>query len=42
MNVLIALGATAAYGYSLYGLLANKGMDFLFFETAATTITLVF
>jgi len=42
MNVLITLGATAAYGYSLYGFIFNKGMDFLFFETAATTITLVF
>ena len=42
MNVLITLGATAAMGYSLYGLLANKGMGFIFFETAATTITLVF
>lgn len=42
MNVLIALGSTAAFGYSLYGLIAGKGEDFLFFETAATTITLVF
>lgn len=42
MNVLIALGATAAFGYSVYGLLTSKGEDFLFFETAATTITLVF
>jgi Cu+-exporting ATPase len=32
MNVLIALGATAAYGYSLYGLLAGKGMDSYFLK----------
>jgi len=42
MNVLIALGSTAALGYSLYGLLIGKANEFLFFETAATTITLVF
>lgn len=42
MNVLIALGSTAALGYSLYGLLIGKPHEFLFFETAATTITLVF
>jgi Cu+-exporting ATPase len=29
-------------GYSLYGLLIGKANEFLFFETAATTITLVF
>jgi Cu+-exporting ATPase len=42
MNVLIALGSTAAFGYSLYGLIIGKAQEFLFFETAATTITLVF
>ena len=42
MNVLIALGTTAAYGYSLYGLLIGKAHEFMFFETTATTITLVF
>jgi Cu+-exporting ATPase len=42
MNVLIALGSTAAFGYSLYGLLVGKAMEFMFFETAATTITLIF
>ena len=42
MNVLIALGSTAAYFYSLYGLLAGKAMEFMFFETTATTLTLVF
>lgn len=42
MNVLIALGATAAFGYSLTGTLLNLGEDYLFYETAATIITLVF
>ncbi len=42
MNVLIALGSTAAFGYSLYGLIIGKAHEFMFFETAATTITLVF
>jgi Cu+-exporting ATPase len=41
MNVLIALGATAAFSYSLVGTIqgdANK----IFYETAATILTLVF
>lgn len=42
MNVLIALGSSAAFGYSLYGLLIGQSMEFMFFETAATTITLIF
>ena len=42
MNVLIALGTTAAYVYSFYGLLIGKAHEFMFFETTATTITLVF
>jgi len=42
MNVLVALGATAAFGYSLSGTLMGQGMDYLFYETAATIITLVF
>jgi Cu+-exporting ATPase len=42
MNVLVAIGATAAFGYSLIGTIANWGPDFLFYETAATIITLVF
>jgi Cu+-exporting ATPase len=42
MNVLIALGATAAFAYSLAGTLMGLGPDFLFYETAATIITLVF
>jgi len=42
MNVLIALGATAAFVYSLIGTLGNFGMDYVFYETTATIITLVF
>ena len=42
MNVLIAVGATAAFAYSLTGTLMNMGEDYLFYETAATIITLVF
>ena len=42
MNVLIALGATAAFFYSLYGMLVGKSMEFMFFETTATTLTFVF
>lgn len=42
MNVLIALGATAAFLYSLIGTLLGQGEQYLFYETAATIITLVF
>jgi Cu+-exporting ATPase len=42
MNVLIALGATAAFAYSFTGTLLTLGEDYLFYETAATIITLVF
>lgn len=42
MNVLIALGATAAFVYSLYGTLTGQAEDYLFYETTATIITLVF
>ncbi|HEX5026317.1 MAG TPA: cation-translocating P-type ATPase [Agriterribacter sp.] len=42
MNVLIAVGATAAFIYSLSGTLLGLGEDYLFYETAATIITLVF
>lgn len=41
MNVLIAIGATAAFVYSLYGTLTGQS-DYIFYETAATVITLVF
>ena len=42
MNVLIAVGATAAFVYSLIGSIGNLGMDYIFYETTATIITLVF
>ena len=41
MDVLIFMGATAAFGYSLYGTLLNLGPNYLFYETAASIITLV-
>lgn len=42
MNVLIAIGATASFIYSLYGTLANQAADYMFYETTATILTLVF
>jgi Cu+-exporting ATPase len=42
MNVLVALGALAAFIYSLAGAVFNLGEGYLFFETAASIITLVF
>jgi len=42
MNVLITLGATAAFVYSLYGTLIGQAEHYLFYETAAAIITLVF
>ena len=42
MNVLIAMGAVAAFVYSLIGTIGNFGMDYVFYETTATIITLVF
>lgn len=42
MNVLIALGALAAFVYSLIGTIGSLGMDYIFYETTATIITLVF
>jgi Cu+-exporting ATPase len=41
MNVLITLGSTAAMGYSIYGIVIGRAEDFMFFETAATTITFI-
>jgi Cu+-exporting ATPase len=41
MNVLITLGATAAFVYSLYGSLTGQPEQFLFYETTTTIITLV-
>ncbi len=42
MNVLITIGAASAFFYSLAGTVMNLGEDYLFYETAATIITLVF
>lgn len=42
MNVLIAIGSTAAFIYSLAGTLMNLGHEYLFYETSAAIITLVF
>lgn len=41
MDVLIFIGSTAAFGYSLTGSLMGLGMDYQFYETASTIITLV-
>lgn len=42
MNVLVAVGATAAFIYSLVGAIILNNPEYLFFETAAAIITLVF
>ena len=42
MNVLIALGSLASFSYSLAGAILNLGSEYLFFETTASIITLVF
>ena len=42
MNVLITLGAASAFLYSLAGTLFHLGADYIFYETSATIITLVF
>ena len=42
MNVLIAMGALASFVYSLYGTVTGQAADYMFYETTATIITLVF
>lgn len=42
MNVLISLGALASFSYSLTGAILHLGTNYLFFETTASIITLVF
>lgn len=42
MNVLVAVGAVSAFIYSLVGAIFNLGENYLFFETTASIITLVF
>lgn len=41
MDVLIFIGSSAAFIYSLYGTVNNLGPDYLFYETSATIISLV-
>ena len=42
MNVLITIGAVASFLYSLYGTLLGQPEQYMFYETTATIITLVF
>ncbi len=42
MNVLITIGAVASFVYSLYGTLTHQAEQYLFYETTATIITIVF
>jgi len=42
MNVLVSIGALSSFGYSLYGTLIGKGMEFAYYETTVTILTLVF
>ena len=42
MNVLVAMGASASFVYSLYGTLTGQAADYMFYETTVTIITLVF
>jgi P-type Cu+ transporter len=42
MNVLISLGASAAFFYSLAGTLLGLGEIYIFYETTAAIITLIF
>jgi Cu+-exporting ATPase len=42
MNVLRAVGAAASFIYSLYGTLSGQAANYMFYETTAAIITLVF
>ncbi|MEO7531880.1 MAG: cation-translocating P-type ATPase [Sediminibacterium sp.] len=42
MNVLIAVGAVASFIYSLYGTITGQAVQYMFYETTATILTLVF
>ena len=42
MNVLIAVGAAASFIYSLYGTVTGQAANYMFYETTAAIITLVF
>ncbi|MEL6589449.1 MAG: cation-translocating P-type ATPase, partial [Bacteroidota bacterium] len=41
MDVLVSIGISAAFFYSLYGTLTEAGSNFLFYETAASIVSLV-
>lgn len=42
MDVLVSIGSIASFVYSLYGTLIGQAEQFMFYETTATIITLVF
>lgn len=42
MNVLITIGAIASFVYSLYGTFTGQAAEYMFYETTATILTLVF
>ena len=42
MDVLVSIGSIASFVYSLYGTLTGQVEQFMFYETTATIITLVF
>lgn len=42
MNVLVALGSLCAFVYSIVGMFGYQDTNYMFFETAASIITLVF
>ncbi|HJV19103.1 MAG TPA: cation-translocating P-type ATPase [Sediminibacterium sp.] len=42
MNVLITIGAVASLVYSLYGTFTGQAAEYMFYETTATILTLVF
>jgi Cu+-exporting ATPase len=42
MNALITVGALASFTYSITGMILQLGPDYMFFETTATIINLVF
>ncbi|HZG01820.1 MAG TPA: cation-translocating P-type ATPase, partial [Chitinophagales bacterium] len=41
MDVLVLIGVVSAFAYSVYGTLVLKDMNYMFFETAASIVTLV-
>ncbi|SFQ00259.1 heavy metal translocating P-type ATPase [Parafilimonas terrae] len=42
MDVLVSIGSIASFAYSLYGTITGRPEQFMFYETTATIITLVF